>query len=490
MSSPDVRSTNEPIVNSHQSPSSRRKRRESRSGSQRAGVIVVLAAFLMIMMMAFLAFSIDLGYMGTVDAEMQRAVDSGALAGAAVLGDGPAAATIEAQKFVGLNPTGQDDTINSPNITVEFGNWDLDTRTFQPGVEPLIAIRVEAMQPARPLFFARILGHQSFDGHASAVATYQPRDIVVVLDYSASMNDDSELGHIAQLGQVAIEANLFEIYQELGAPVFGNMQFAPVQINSTNSNIIAQQLGLTNVPYPYPGGSWPSYFQYVQTSAAIRNAGYRNKYGYLTWVNYLLERQPQFSQTPDLYLTSEQPITAVKDALAVFTALIRDGGTDDRIGLAIYTSADGTGKLEVPLTQDFDLVEQTSRQRQAGHYDSFTNIGAGMQKAREELEQNGRDSAVKLIVLMTDGIANRPNSVAQAKQYVRNESQNAANDHFPICTISLGAAADKALMQEVADTTSGVHFNIPGGQSVADYEEDLQEAFRKIADFRPVRLVQ
>ena len=63
-------------------------------------------------------------------------------------------------------------------------------------------------------------------------------------------------------------------------------------------------------------------------------------------------------------------------------------------------------------------------------------------------------------------------------------------DQFPIVTISLGAAADKDLMQGAADITGGVHFNIPGGQSVATYEEDLKDVFREIADHRPLKLVK
>ena len=51
------------------------------------------------------------------------------------------------------------------------------------------------------------------------------------------------------------------------------------------------------------------------------------------------------------------------------------------------------------------VIEQIARQRQAGHYDQYTNIGAGMRVARSELDRNGRPSALKLILLMTDGIA-------------------------------------------------------------------------------------
>jgi hypothetical protein len=42
----------------------------------------------------------------------------------------------------------------------------------------------------------------------------------------------------------------------------------------------------------------------------------------------------------------------------------------------------------------------------------------------------------------------------------------------------------------VADITGGRHFNIPGGQTATEYEEDLQEVFGQIARTRPLKLVQ
>ncbi|MCG8585268.1 MAG: VWA domain-containing protein, partial [Pirellulales bacterium] len=207
-------------------------------------------------------------------------------------------------------------------------------------------------------------------------------------------------------------------------------------------------------------------------------------------VNYWLERQPPYNQTADLWQTRQQPITAVKDSLQLFLAYLQEADTNDRVGLAVYTAADGTAKLESPLTADYQQVEDISRQRQAGHYDRYTNIGAGIQKAREELERNGRPSSKRMILLMTDGIANRPNNTTDAKAFVRAQAQLAADSGLPIVTVSLGAGADKPLMQEVADMTAGVHFNIPGGQSVAEYEEDLKNVFREVAADRPLKLVK
>jgi hypothetical protein len=45
-------------------------------------------------------------------------------------------------------------------------------------------------------------------------------------------------------------------------------------------------------------------------------------------------------------------------------------------------------------------------------------------------------------------------------------------------------------MQQIADITEGVHFNIPGGEAVSNYEAQLLEVFREIADDRPLALVR
>jgi hypothetical protein len=268
------------------------------------------------------------------------------------------------------------------------------------------------------------------------------------------------------------------------------MQWTPQYISSTTSSTISTTLGLNGVPYPYPGGSWSNFFSYVQNDSSVNSAGYRRRYGYMTWISYLLDVQTMYEDTPDLWKTSEQPITALKNAVTVFLAYLQEVETDDRLGLAIYTAADGTGMIESSLTADFESIETKSRQRQAAHYHRSTNIGAGLKVAREELQANSRLGAFKMIVLMTDGIANLPGSTSNARNYVLSEAQLCANAKYPVVTISLGAGADTALMQSVAAMTGGVHFNVPGGQTIEEVEEDLKDIFREIADGRPLRLLK
>ncbi len=461
----------------------------AKSVHDRRGAIIVLTALLMITMMAMLAFSIDVGYMMTVRTELQRAVDAGALAGAGLLVQGVEEAESAVQTMVQQNIVG-DQEVSEADLSIETGHWDEQAQAFIPSTELPSAVRVRAVRNGQGLFFARALGNDQFDVDAEAIAMYRPRDIMLVLDYSGSMNDDSEFRHINSIGQDNIEANLLQIYQEFGSPSFGDMQWDPVYIASDTNAVIMENLGLTDVPYPHPSGSWNDFINYVKNDGDVNAAGYRKSYGYMTLVNYWLESKPRIDQTPGLWQTSEQPITAVKDAVTVFLAYLQEVDTDDQLGLSVYTYSNGNARLESPLTHDFQSVEDISRERQAGHYDVYTNIGAGILTAREELENNARGGAFKMIVLMTDGIANRPSDTSTARAYALEQAQICADNHFPIVTISLGAGADTGLMDQIANMTGGVHFNVPGGQTVAEYEKDLKDVFRQIADDRPLKLVK
>lgn len=552
----------------------------------------------MIIMLAILALTIDTGYMYTMQAELDRSVDAAALAGAAGLVEGTDVANETVIEYLVRNPVGQPHSVNTNDelvqLTAEFlaehandyeilwGDWNPETGQVEQTDQLPSAISVSMRYPNLPFFFARALGRESFSVESRAIAMYQPRDIVVVLDFSGSMNDDSELKSIGTFGYDTIMAGLQQIYEELGSPVYGNMQFEPQYItvdgdppadatqpqitveyryneiyvtstlplenvvlkfsdNSTRTfnslsgttgtfsyrskaiyrawvksgnNLsgegynygepfdfstgtiratVKTALGLDDVPYPYPSGSWNSFIDYGRSNSTNVNAGFRFKFGYANLVNYWLEQQSSYAATPDLWKVSAQPVTSVKDAVDVFMEYINEVDTNDRIGLVVYDAANGNAKLEVGLTENFALVAETASQRQAGHYHDYTNIGAGMLTGLAELEDHGRVGAFKMVVLMTDGQANWHNgsyNISAAYDSVIAQANAAAALNYPIVAISLGAGADTGLMETVAEITKSRHFNIPGGQSVAAYRDGLFEVFREIADSRPLKLVK
>ena len=108
-----------------------------------------------------------------------------------------------------------------------------------------------------------------------------------------------------------------------------------------------------------------------------------------------------------------------------------------------------------------------------------------MKAGREELVSKSRPNAAKYMVLMTDGLANRPTdeSTAQAIRPGRGGAGQEAK--ITVMTVSLGFGADPTLMQEVADTTGGYHYNVPGGSSAYVDVKGMKEAFTKIGASRP-----
>ncbi|MBA4018997.1 MAG: hypothetical protein C0483_17650 [Pirellula sp.] len=466
--------------------------RRRRSRPQRRGIIIVLTAILLVFLLGMIAFAVDIGYIANAKTEIQRATDSAAYAGAGALINGTAAATTEAQNFLVANKVAGN-PLNTSNATMEYGFWDTNNRTFTVTNNSPNAIRVIANANQQPLFFGNAIGSSNFSVRGTSIATYQPRDIGMVLDYSGSMAYDSQFRNINLLGQSAIEANLLQIYQELGSPVYGTLTFAPVTFgnSSTNNSNVIKNFKLDKVAYPYPGGSWSEYVDYVQTDNDIYSAGYRNKYGYLTWLNYILEKRCGAYDTPGLDNVSEQPVTALKDAVDVFLSYLTAHSTDDRVSVSIYTYSDGTAILEQTLTKTYTLISNVTRNRQAGHYIGGTNISAGMTKARVDLQNNARVGAKKMMLLMTDGVVNMPSGNSTSdKNAVLNEAQLAANAKIPIVTIALGAYADTALMQQVADITGGAAFVVPGGQPIAQVKAQLEAVFAQVAADRPLKLVQ
>jgi len=473
---------------------------------RRQGVVLIIVALVILVLVAIVALAVDAGYAIVVKADLQATADAAALAGASGLSTSEQEARLRAAQYALKNTVNGHPVALQP-FDIQLGTWDPSAHPpFNPSGSPPHAVKVTAYLTAARgnpvgMFFAKVFGRQSVDVTATATAVFGSRDIALAMDYSGSMAYDSQFRHWRRLGLNEIILNLRHIWEDLGSPQYGNMQLDPVPLTGTSTQI-KRALGLVyddasgthTVPYPYPHhpSGWDGYISYVKNDPDLASAGCSNRYGYLTLMDYWQTNKgpilESYNMTPDLWRTREQPVTAVKDAVTIFLAFLRQVETDDRVALVAYTSADGTAVLEVPLTTDFALIETTSRHRQAGHYHDMTNMAAGIEKARNELVARGRPGSLRMVVLLSDGVANYPSS-STAKQRAIDQAYLAAEDHLPIVTVSLGAQADTRIMQQIADITGGIHFNIPGGDDVSDYEDALLTAFALIAGQRPLKLV-
>lgn len=561
----------------------------------RRGNIILLSAFVITMALAFAAFSIDVGYLAVAKGQLQSAVDAATLAAAMELNPNIDQATVEtnvknaASEVASLNAVGNHSgLLLDPSVDIELGRRDWDstnsafTFSFGPQAVPYNIVRItgrldnvwnsttgRSEDRRLPLFFAPAINQDNVTMSVGSVATYQPRDLVLVLDYSGSMNDDTEFKSIGSLGQQTIEDAISTMWHELGDPGYGVMPFTPeyltvtlpgaspdvpevtltyrgteVDVTSTanvdriklgfaggghddfnnltgssgtfsgtgtyagqridhvhvwsgdtkdekvefDDTAIAGWLELDQVAYPHSSGSWADFIDYVNTSGNVASAGFRYKYSIMCLINYWNEKKPRYSQTSGLSVCSTQPLTAAKNASDVLCDYITDVEADDKVGLAIYTHTNSNGAiLESGLTHNVASIKPLYRDRQAAHYDNMTNIGGGLKVAREELENNGRHDAYRVIVLMTDGVANRPST--NPEQWAIQQANLCQASDIKIMAIALGLGADVDLMEELATITGGRHFVIPGGGTIAQYEAQLMQVFQEIAADRPLKLL-
>ena len=168
------------------------------------GVAAIIVAVCLVMLLGFIALAIDTSHLAVARNELQNAADAGALAGAAELytDDGKAINTNSNQ--IGFDAAVANFSEKSPvevnwtggNIgDVERGHWSFGLGSLPRGFTPndstatvalwgvstveldenqnfINAVRVRTRRQNKPIasWFARIFGHESFEGFAEAVA--------------------------------------------------------------------------------------------------------------------------------------------------------------------------------------------------------------------------------------------------------------------------------------------------------------------------------
>ena len=167
------------------------KRYISRLHRNRQGAVLVLAAVMLFMMMAFLAFTVDTGYLAASKAEIRRSADSAALAGCWELYDGlvqgktltqsEADVATEAALYAGVNPIantspGLSNEINSRSVEVGYLSSITSNSISTNASLPFHAVRVTVKKNSQqngeiPFFFGRIFGDsgRAIDAAATAV---------------------------------------------------------------------------------------------------------------------------------------------------------------------------------------------------------------------------------------------------------------------------------------------------------------------------------
>jgi hypothetical protein len=445
----------------------------------------------MVALFGFMALAVDTGRIVLTKTQMQNAVDASALAAATEIlasvraagkeGNRPdmgsASYTAAAVRAVAVQ-TSVANGVYVDQADVHFGkrvyNQESGDWNITWGAEPFNAVRVVAchtnVDTTRPdgalkLVFGWAVGHDSAPLTTSSTAFVEARDLVLVCDFSGSMNDDSSLKSIDSLGLDVVEDQLDAMWDALleadlkwpGTSInkfssagFGELNsYAGKYISSdTKTNRIFRNLKLqqktsdSTRKYPFPqagryqGGTprpklandqsdelWYEYINYVKRL----NGPYRNRYGYRTLVDFLQEKRFDRFQSEDLWCTPHYPFHAVKEGASLFLDYLHELDFGDEVGLvgygrwAVTQTAFYDGELDIdiaenPVTDQYHIIDAIQRRHQAGEYGGWTAMGDGILHARELLV--GRDNnfddqgfsrpgSKPTMIVMTDGQTNQ-----------------------------------------------------------------------------------
>jgi hypothetical protein len=287
---------------------------------------------------------------------------------------------------------------------------------------------------------------------------------------------------------------------------------------------IKAAFGLTSLTCPY-GASWTgttsnAYFYYVKNDSTMKSKGYCKKYGKKTFINYLLTQRDTYAETNDFWKAPCYPTHALKQGCTQFCNFVDDLNFNDRLGLVIYSTESRIEKNNngTPngtavdlgsdwLTYNIDSINTIQSQKQAAHYSPNTGIGLGLKDAKTLLDSKARVGAQKVVVLMTDGLANvYPSGWSlpsgfdwtsmtdtdndgdsdystsnKSVQYTLYEASRLIADGAIIHTLCVGSGADTTPMQCIANASGGICVIVEGGTSHEQMTADLETAFKTIA---------
>jgi hypothetical protein len=260
-----------------------------------------------------------------------------------------------------------------------------------------------------------------------------------------------------------------------------------------NTTIDSSEVTYIAIPSWAHNWAWTDYIDYMQGSLSEDAATFKYYYGLKTFTDFVLTSHLTHADASILWATPELPQRAVKDAVQAMMDELKAQDGMDKVSLEVFAT---TSRHEINLTDNFDSVSGTLYQRQAGHYDTTTNLGAALGQAITELTSSrARANSMKMILLLSDGLPNVDASgnnvgdgAASAVTYTRNKAQLAAQKGITVHTVSVGSAADRTLMKEIANIGGGVEFF--AGGTPEEYSDALQNIFRRLGGKRSVRLIE
>ena len=154
-------------------------------------------------------------------------------------------------------------------------------------------------------------------------------------------------------------------------------------------------------------------------------------------------------------------LEASKAAACAFVDILQDV---DRAAVVPYSTTVHLDQIQ-PLTTTQSEITRMINDLVA---EGYTNVGEGIRVSHMELITPPHDAsgAVKAIVLLSDGNANRPEG--EAEEYALGQAEDAATDNIRIYTIGFGDDANAELLETIAITTGGKYYSTSHSSNLTD----------------------
>lgn len=450
-------------------------RTRNRPACERRGAALVLIVFLLVVFLIAVAFSVDLARVQLAQLELQSTADIAARAGAEAIARGvgdpvdnsitDADVRAEIEMVSELNRTGGAPVMLAPADDIVFGyGTDMptgyeftETGSFSSVTD---AVRVKPQLPDFPLFFGAFLGTTSFDLSRQASAIVQERDIVLILDRSASMLDhDAGVIHTSNY-----PPNLMSLRDDMFGP--GDRYF-PGGSRANSERYSEFEITGAVIHLSKMQALQLAVYRFRQ---AIDQSRGHEKLGLVTYA--------EFADSP----IEADPAPGMVDIDAGLSAMVRDAIVLDGITKAHdsspYRHIDEryAASLEAgPYYNNFDYNVLAMR------WCEQTNISDGIDKGTDVLFGAGRRAfATPILILMTDGRHTKDES---GTPEARLATELALHPEMEFYAISFGDNADKDLMEDLADLADGEWYH-------ANDVSTLVDAFEEIARTAGVTLIE
>lgn len=452
----------------------------SSNAGQRGSTLVTFAISVVVIFICG-AVAVDIG-LGFIERRVVQGVaDAASLAAAQVLTDNGTNAQILAvvDKYVydeNLSPSYEE---NRARTVRWLSGENVVGEVKSGGARPagVTGVLVTVTGDVKTIF-ANLWGITTVHAKAEGGGGWTPLDVVLVLDKSGSMNDDS-----CFLKSTTKGINLRDYI--VSNPAAGHPAYcgpAPqVTLGGSSGNNCTSCGGRWNnhgtSRKPSYRCDWPDDRDTAMTQAQVGSScGWPLTETTCKACKGIALTQPYWQPIGDLKTASTMFVDQVNAQLAP---------TQPRMGLVTYATR---ATLDQTLTYDFSGLKGKIAQITAPD-DGNTNCQDGLYRARKDLEDNGRWTRGKVILFMSDGICNEnTGSVTSCRtgsdpQRAICEAGLAKADGVSVYTIGLGSGADQATLRSIASSPDYFLY----APTSADLQSAFNEMFQKI---KRLRLVQ